>query len=94
MHYLVSYISSCNKSPDVALESCTIQFRIFRVIINRQMSRWSYALFGFIYFVLYYICVEYFSNRNKSLDVALELCTIRFHIFRIVLDLRRVFFDR
>ena len=100
-----------NRPPDVALELCTIQFRIFRVVINHQMSRWSYALFGFVYFVLYQICVEYFSSRNKSTarcrvgvmhysvsyisyynkspDVALKLCTIRFRIFRVVIDRAR-----
>ena len=52
------------------------------------MSRRSYALFLYISY-----CIRFASNIfriviNRPPDVALELCTIRFRIFPIVLDLR------
>ena len=90
----IRFASSIFRPLDVTLELCTIRFRIFRVVINRQMSRWSYALFGFVYFVLYQISVEYFSSRNKS-TARCRIGVMRlFSTERIVLDLRRVFFDR
>ena len=75
-----------NRPPDVALELCTIQFRIFRLVINRQISPWSYASFFHRTNYFRFASSIFRVVINRPPDVALELCTIQFRIFRVVIN--------